>query len=85
MSAEIAALAVEKGFQFLKAPVVRIALPDTPTPCSSALEAVYYPTHIDIARAARDLMAGVKTSSADPSGKFSGLTSPKEKEFLGPF
>jgi len=43
VAAEITALVAEKAFGYLKAPVVRVTLPDTPAPASSALEKAYYP------------------------------------------
>ncbi|MDD5127995.1 MAG: transketolase C-terminal domain-containing protein [Dehalococcoidales bacterium] len=43
VSAELAALAAEEAFNHLKAPVLRIALPDTPAPASRTLEKTYYP------------------------------------------
>jgi pyruvate/2-oxoglutarate/acetoin dehydrogenase E1 component len=53
VSAEIAALVVENAFDALKAPVLRIALPDCPAPASRNLEESYYPTAEDIAQAVR--------------------------------
>ena len=44
ISAEIAAMAAQRAFGDLKAPVQRIALPDTPAPASKALELSYYPS-----------------------------------------
>jgi len=82
LTAEVAAIAVEKGFKYLKEPVTRIALPDGPTPCSSALETVYYPTAKDIVRAAENLVRG---SSELKETEIQPLKSPKEKEFTGPF
>ncbi|OGR69982.1 MAG: acetoin dehydrogenase [Elusimicrobia bacterium GWD2_63_28] len=58
ISAEIAAQVAEKGFEYLKAPVLRVGLPDTPTPASPALEADFYPGVEDIKRAARRLAGG---------------------------
>jgi pyruvate dehydrogenase E1 component beta subunit len=43
IAAEVAALAAENAFEFLKAPVRRVTLPDCPAPASAALEAAYYP------------------------------------------
>ncbi|MBI2359130.1 MAG: alpha-ketoacid dehydrogenase subunit beta, partial [Deltaproteobacteria bacterium] len=43
LSAELAACIGEVCFSDLKAPIRRVALPDVPTPCSSALERIYYP------------------------------------------
>ncbi len=53
ISAELAALAAEKAFAHLKAPVSRVALPDVPAPASSTLEKAYYPTAASIAAAVR--------------------------------
>jgi pyruvate/2-oxoglutarate/acetoin dehydrogenase E1 component len=53
--AEIGCLAAEKGFADLKAPVVRIGLPDVPTPAGFTLEQFYYPDTARIADAIRRL------------------------------
>ena len=53
VSAEIAALVAENVFDALKAPVLRIALPDCPAPASRNLEEAYYPTAEDIVQAVR--------------------------------
>ena len=55
LCAEIGCLAAEKGFADLKAPVVRIGLPDIPTPAGYTLEQFYYPDAARIAAAARAL------------------------------
>ena len=55
--AEIAALAAEKAFAYLKSPVVRVSLPDAPAPASSALEKVYYPDAEDITIAIKGLVS----------------------------
>jgi acetoin:2,6-dichlorophenolindophenol oxidoreductase subunit beta len=55
VSAEIAALVVENAFDALKAPVLRVALPDCPAPASRNLEEAYYPTLKDIIRAVRKI------------------------------
>jgi pyruvate/2-oxoglutarate/acetoin dehydrogenase E1 component len=44
LAAEIGALVAEKAFEFLKAPIRRVTLPDCPAPASSSLEKVYYPS-----------------------------------------
>jgi len=51
--AEIGCLAAEKGYQYLKAPVARVGLPDIPTPAGFTLEQFYYPDAARIAQAAR--------------------------------
>ena len=43
LAAEIAALVSENVFEFLKAPIKRVTLPDCPAPASSVLEEAYYP------------------------------------------
>jgi len=56
VGAEISARVVEKGFRYLKAPVIRVALPDTPAPSSSPLETAYYPGAEDIISALKMLL-----------------------------
>ncbi len=55
VGAEIAALIVEKSFDSLKAPIVRVSLPDAPAPASSNLESVYYPDAKDIVTAVKKI------------------------------
>ncbi len=55
-ASEVAALAAEKAFGFLKAPVKRITWAQSPCPVSKALEDEFYPTHEDIIHAAYALM-----------------------------
>ena len=47
---EIISRVCEKIFKFLKAPPVRITLPDLPTPTSVALTKHYYPKHQDVVK-----------------------------------
>ncbi len=74
MSSEIAALAAEKAFHFLKAPVRRIALADCPAPVSLSLENVFYPKPSTIAKAVMAVMN--RTShhfgDIDPEDTFKG-------------
>lgn len=56
ISAEIAAMVSEKGFEFLKASIGRVACPDTPTPASYTLEAAFYPGKEDIKASVKALM-----------------------------
>jgi acetoin:2,6-dichlorophenolindophenol oxidoreductase subunit beta len=58
VTAEIAALAAEKGFSMLKAPVRRVACPDVPTPAGFTLEAAFYPGAKEIIQAVREVLAG---------------------------
>jgi acetoin:2,6-dichlorophenolindophenol oxidoreductase subunit beta len=48
--AEIGSMVAEKGFSFLKGPVRRLGLPDTPSPAGFALEQHYYPDENKISR-----------------------------------
>ena len=54
--AEVGCLAAERGYADLKAPVVRIGLPDIPTPAGDVLERFYYPDAARIAAAAGALV-----------------------------
>ena len=62
LGAEIAALAAEKAFDYLKAPVARVTLPDAPAPASGPLEKAYYPGAEDIAVAAEVLLKRAKNT-----------------------
>lgn len=56
VTAEIAATISEKGFDYLKKPVKRIASPDVPTPAGYTLEAKFYPGVNDIIDAIKGLL-----------------------------
>lgn len=74
LSAELAARVGELGFGDLKAPIQRVALPDAPTPCSSALERVYYPGPNEIVGAIRTtLEAQVLRRGENPAGASGAL------------
>ena len=55
-SSDISALVAENMFNRLKAPVVRVALPDVPAPASSALEEAYYPDYKSIVSAVKKML-----------------------------
>jgi len=56
MSAEISASIAENNiFNRLKAPIIRVCLPDTPAPASSSLEKHYYKNSMDIINAVKSL------------------------------
>ncbi len=57
LASEIAAVAMEGAFGALKAPLVRVTLPDSPAPASKTLEEAYYPTANDIIKAIRQTFA----------------------------
>ncbi len=56
VAAEVSATGSENGFQYLKAPIKRVTLPDTPAPASSVLEKEYYKNYEDIIHAAKEVM-----------------------------
>jgi pyruvate dehydrogenase E1 component beta subunit len=53
VGAEIAATVAAEAFEWLRSPVLRVALPDAPAPTSRALEQAYYP-------GARQIVAAVE-------------------------
>ena len=79
VSAEVAAIAAENVSGFLKTNVARIALPDTPTPSSHALENEYYPNSKSITAAVLKIF-GINNSSQPEITK-----SQIGKHFEGPF
>ena len=54
---EIAAVVAEEAFEYLDAPVRRVAALDTPVPFAPPLEREYLPLEDDIFAAARELAA----------------------------
>ncbi len=56
VAAELSALAVEKSYKYLKAPIMRVSLPNTPAPSSSALEKGYYPKADNIVTVVRQVL-----------------------------
>ena len=56
-SAEIAASIMEKGFQYLKAPVQRVASLDIPTPAAINLESEFYPNKSHVIDACKRLLS----------------------------
>lgn len=56
VSAEISALIAEKGFASLKAPILRVASPDVPTPAGYTLEEAFYPGSKEIIAAAHEIL-----------------------------
>ncbi len=57
ISAELSARVTEKGFKYLKKPPLRIALPDIPTPTSSSLSEIFYPTADIIGRKILEMLS----------------------------
>jgi len=56
LAAEITAMVCENAFDYLKAPIRRVTLPDSPAPASRTLEKAYYPDAQSIADAVREVM-----------------------------
>ncbi len=72
-ASEVAALAVEKAFHALKAPVRRIALADCPAPVSQPLENAFYPKASTIAQAGLNLFGSNSTvGEIDHEDSFKG-------------
>ncbi|MCA3262827.1 MAG: alpha-ketoacid dehydrogenase subunit beta [Telmatospirillum sp.] len=74
-ASEIAALAAERAFAQLRAPVRRITLPDCPAPVSYKLEEAFYPGAADIVNAAASFFGmaeGKETASNKLVGEFKG-------------
>ena len=57
VAAEVSALVAENAFEYLKAPIRRVTLPDCPAPASAVLENVFY-------RDSRDVVSAVKQVTA---------------------
>ncbi|PYN92950.1 MAG: alpha-ketoacid dehydrogenase subunit beta [Candidatus Rokuibacteriota bacterium] len=57
VGAEIAAVVASEAYESLRAPVVRVALPDLPAPMSEPLEKAFYRTFEDVVRAAQKVVA----------------------------
>ncbi len=55
IASDVAALCVDRGFDFLDAPVKRVTAPHTPVPFSSLLESAYMPSADKIVAAVRKL------------------------------
>ena len=69
LSSEVAALAAEKAFHDLKAPVRRIALANCPAPVSQPLEKAFYPTATTIAKAALRCSGSTHPRSGTSTGR----------------
>jgi pyruvate/2-oxoglutarate/acetoin dehydrogenase E1 component len=56
ISAELSSLLSEHVFDSLKAPIKRVALPDTPAPASTVLEGSYYPDENVVVEAIEEIL-----------------------------
>jgi acetoin:2,6-dichlorophenolindophenol oxidoreductase subunit beta len=59
-ASQIAAIAADKGFRSLRAPIRRVTTPDIPMPYSPALEKLVYPSAARIVAAAKAVLAPEK-------------------------
>jgi pyruvate/2-oxoglutarate/acetoin dehydrogenase E1 component len=84
VSAEISAAICEQGFDSLRAPILRVALPDAPTPCAFNLEKIYYPSVHDLCNAARRLVTG-RLQHGSNASTGAGAEAASAKPFSGPF
>ena len=68
IGAELAAIIAEEAFEYLDAPIVRLASLDTPVPYSPPLEAAFMPTVDKVAAAAKvvEVLNGILRSSLKP-------------------
>jgi acetoin:2,6-dichlorophenolindophenol oxidoreductase subunit beta len=57
VAAEVSALVAENAFEYLKAPIRRVTLPDCPAPASAVLENVFYRDSRDIVYAVKQVIA----------------------------
>lgn len=76
-SAEVAAVAAEKGWEHLKAPVRRVTPPDCPAPVSKPLEDAFHPNPLAIAQACLELVKG--------EAKARGRVADVQESFPGPY
>jgi len=56
LAAEISAIVSENGFEYLKAPIKRVTLPDCPAPASSILEKEFFKYSSDIVKAVKQVV-----------------------------
>ncbi|MBZ5590120.1 MAG: alpha-ketoacid dehydrogenase subunit beta [Acidobacteriia bacterium] len=67
ISAEISAVVHEKLFGELQSPVRRLTIPFTPTPTAFEWEDRYYPTHVQIAQWAQEMICGAELCPTGPT------------------
>ena len=58
VAAEISAMVSENGFEYLKAPIKRLTLPDCPAPASAELEKEFYKYSGDVVEAVKQIIEG---------------------------
>lgn len=86
VSAEVVACVAEQALDRLRAPVVRVALPDVPTPASPVLERAFYPGAAELVAAVRRALAGggERVDTSGP-GRDPLAVSRAPADFRGPF
>jgi pyruvate dehydrogenase E1 component beta subunit len=77
VAAEVAAVAAEKGWSSLKAPVRRVTPPDCPAPVSKPLEDAFHPNPLTIAQACLDVLRS--------DGALNGTVADVQAKFFGPY
>jgi len=68
IAAEISAIVASHAFEYLKAPILRVALPDAPAPMSESLERAYYPMGQNISDAVKTVMEWSRGPQSDSAG-----------------
>jgi pyruvate dehydrogenase E1 component beta subunit len=76
-AAEVAAVAVERGFEYLKGPVRRVTPPDCPAPVSRPLEEAFHPGPIAIVQACLEVLRS--------DGRVMRQLSDVQERFTGPY
>lgn len=79
IASEVSARVTQNVFSYLKAPIIRMAMPDAPVPTSVALEKIFYHDSEDIACVAKNLMLGKETEKRKTKKAI------MDEEFKGPF
>tara|TARA_R110000772_G_scaffold73216_6_gene159881 strand:+ start:21261 stop:22304 length:1044 start_codon:yes stop_codon:yes gene_type:complete len=76
VASEVSAMVSERGFHYLKAPIIRLGMADCPSPVSHELEKVFYPSVSTITGAVTRLLDIAHIEGVD--GKY-------EDTFMGPY
>jgi len=76
-AAEVAAVVVEKGFEYLRAPVRRVTPPDCPAPVSRPLEEAFHPGPMTIVQECLNVMRS--------DGQVTRRLSDVQEHFTGPY
>lgn len=79
IASEVSSRVTESIFSYLKSPIVRVTLADTPMPTSAALEKVVYPNSEDIVCEVKKMMSGKRIK------KIKIREALLDEDFKGPF